>query len=256
MELVDTHAHLTLDPIWDQLGDVLARARDAGVQRMVVPAYDSASWNLIKKLLSVDGVYGAFGIHPWKADENLNENELRHLMHLPHAVAIGEIGLDFKVDSVPRETQLALFRAQVEVAVALDKPVILHCRGAFMEMLDILKYFYGKVRGVVHAFSRGPDLAAEFVRLGFHIAFGGAITRNNARNAVAAAAQVPWHMILLETDCPSIGLHGVKPENTEPMHVAEVARVLARIRQTTVEHVADITTVNAEKLFALPSRMG
>lgn len=256
MELVDTHAHLTFEPIWEHLGDVLERARVADVQRIIVPSYDVASWSPIKKLLSAGGVYGAFGIHPWKADEILNENEIRHMMLLPHAVAIGEIGLDFKVETVSRDTQLALFRAQLELAVSLDKPVILHCRGAFTEMLEILKEYYGKIRGVVHAFSRGPELAREFVRLGLHIAFGGAITRPNARNVRAAAVTVPWHMIVLETDCPSIGLDGVPPEETEPMHVAEIARALADIRHTTVEHVANITTLNAEKLFGLPSLSG
>ena len=252
MDLVDTHAHLTFDPVWRQLGDVMARAAQHNVNRVLVPAYDWDSWGAIKKLLSVHGVYGAFGIHPWKADQMLDMDELKHLMYLPHAVAIGEIGLDFKVDPPTQRIQVEIFRNQLELAISLDKPVMLHCRGAFMEMIDILKSYNGKVRGVVHAFSRGPDLAEEFVRLGLYIAFGGTITRPGAKRARAAAAYVPWDRIVLETDCPSIGLENVEPEKTEPMHVAQIAAVLAQLRRTDLGHVANVTTRNAEQLFSLP----
>ncbi|MBN2718054.1 MAG: TatD family hydrolase [Deltaproteobacteria bacterium] len=252
MYLVDTHTHLTFEPIWSQLGDVLERAGRHDVQRVLAPAYDLESWGRIRKLLSSSGVYGAFGVHPWKADEALNPDDLQHAMGLPHAVAIGEIGLDFKVASPSPEVQTALFRMQLELAISLNKPVMLHCRGAFMEMIDILKSYAGKVRGVVHAFSRGPDLAETFVRLGLHIGFGGAITRSNATRARAAATTVPWERIVLETDSPSIGVEGVEPEKTEPMHIALIAAVLAQLRRTDVAHVADVTTRNAELLFGLP----
>ena len=121
-----------------------------------------------------------------------------------------------------------------------------------MEMIDILKSYNGKVRGVVHGFSRGPELAEELLRLGLHIAFGGAITRPNAKRARATAERIPWDRIVLETDCPSIGLEGVESEKTEPMHVFKIAEALAALRQTDIEHVANVTTLNAEKLFGLP----
>ena len=252
MDLVDTHAHLTFDPIWSQLGTALERAKEKGVNRVLVPAYDWDSWGPIKKLLSVHGVYGAFGIHPWKANQTLDLDELKHLMYLPHAVAIGEIGLDFKVEPPSHRVQVEQFRNQLELAISLDKPVMLHCRGAFMELIDILKSYNGKVRGVVHAFSKGPELAHEFLRLGLYIAFGGAITWPNAKRARTTAAEVPWDRIVLETDCPSIGVQGVEPEKTEPVHVHQVAAMLAKIRRTDIDHVANVTTRNAEKLFGLP----
>ncbi|MBN2527923.1 MAG: TatD family hydrolase [Deltaproteobacteria bacterium] len=250
--LVDTHAHLTFDPIWSHLEAVLDRATQTGVGRVLVPAFDLNSWTKIKSLLSVNGIYGAFGIHPWKASENLDVDELRHVMRLPDAVAIGEVGLDFKIETFSKQQQMELLKVQLDVAVSMNKPVMLHCRGAFMELLELIKSYDGRLRGVIHAFSRGPDLAFEFVRLGLHVAFGGAITRPNAKRARNAATMVPWESIVLETDCPSIGLNDVAPAQTEPMHVSEVASELAKLRDTTHAYVAQITTRNAEMLFGLP----
>lgn len=251
MELVDTHAHLYEEPLCADLDGVLQRAQAAGVSRIVVPANDLASWSDVDELASRPGVAVGYGLHPWVAAEPLELAALAARLQERHAVAVGEIGLDFVIESFAREQQLAVLRGQLEVAVALDLPVLLHCRGAFEELLALLRPFAPRLRGLLHAFSRGPELARRFLDLGLHLAFGGAITRPKATRARRAAAMVPWDRIVLETDAPSIGLQAVEPKDVEPRHVADVARTLAELRGEPVEVVAERTTANARSLLRL-----
>ncbi len=274
MELIDTHCHLYSEPLDADPGGVLARARAAGVVQIVVPAYDLASWPATAALATQPGVYAALGLHPWVAHEPLEIASLREALLERRAVAIGEIGLDAKIANADLEQQSRALRAQLALAVELDLPVLLHCRGAFEELLAILHEFardagapgggapgaanspagagvgrFG-LRGIVHAFSRGPDLAERFLALGLHIAFGGAVTRPGGR-ARKAAVVVPLDRIVLETDAPSIGLDGIPAARTEPRHVLEVAEALAELRGAPVEQIAEVTTANARRLFGI-----
>ena len=249
MELWDTHCHLTSPPLSDDVAGALGRARGAGVACVVVPAYDVASWTDVAALSGGPGVLTAFGVHPWAAGCDLSAAALERALFGARAAAIGEIGLDFKIEGADRAQQTALLELQLDVAIARDLPVLLHCRGAFEELLAAVAARRGKVRGVVHAFSRGPDLARSLLDLGLHLAFGGAITRPSAERARRSAAFAPADRILTETDAPSIGLDGVPPERTEPRHVREIAAALARIRGVDLEDLAASTSENARRLF-------
>jgi TatD DNase family protein len=251
MELIDTHCHLYSEPLDADPGGVLARARAAGVMQIVVPAYDLASWEPTLALARQPGVHAALGLHPWVAHEPLDPARLRQALMERRAVAVGEIGLDAKIDDADLAQQSRTLRAQLAIADELELPVLLHCRGAFEELLTILQEFAGgHLRGIVHAFSRGPELAERFLELGLHIAFGGAVTRPGGR-ARKAAPVVPLERIVLETDAPSIGLEGIPAERTEPRHVLEVAEALAQLRGVAVETIAEVTTANARRLFAI-----
>jgi len=179
------------------------------------------------------------------------------LQAAPEVVALGEIGLDAKVPASTHQPapslqfQLSILQIQLELATELDLPVILHCRGAFEELLTALKPFSGQIKGVLHAYSRGPELARRFIEAGLHIAFGGAVTRNRALNARQAAVELPLDKLLLETDAPSIGLDGVLPQDTEPCHVWDIAQALAAIRAETPDTIAEVTTSNAQRLFRI-----
>jgi TatD DNase family protein len=251
VELVDTHCHLTVSPLADRVDDVLRRAREASVTRVIVPGYDLASFSQITALAARPGVFVAYGLHPWVATEPLDAERLAALLRDQRAVAVGEIGLDFVIDDPQRERQQQVLRAQLEVAVELGLPVLLHCRGAFEEMIAALRPFAPRLRGVVHAFSRGPELAARLCALGLHLAFGGAITRPRAERARGSARSASRDRILLETDAPSIGLEGIEPERVEPLHVAVIAESLAALRGEPLADVARMTTDNARALFAL-----
>ena len=246
--LIDTHCHLYMAPLDADPDAVLARARDAGVTDCIVPAYDPASWDAVAALSRRDGVHAAYGLHPWVAGLALDTDALRSRL-VGGACAIGEIGLDFKIPDPDREAQIDVFRRQLDLAAELDLPVILHNRGAFEHMISILSEYDGAIRGVVHAFSRGPELGQRFLDLGLYLAFGGAITRPRAKQARRSATVAPVDRILLETDAPSIGLDGVGPENVEPRHVLEIARALAILQECDTDRIARTTTANAKTLF-------
>ena len=252
MEFVDTHCHLTFPPLASAVPAVLERARNRGVTRMIVPAYDRDSWDAVADISARhERVYPALGIHPWVADKPVDFHVLEERLKRSGAVAGGEIGLDFKVVSVDRNRQIDILSRQLEIARNLELPVLLHCRGAFQELLALVDSHGGELRGVVHGFSRGPDLARAFNERNLHIAFGGTVTRPGAKRARRSAQIVPENRLLLETDAPSIGLHGVEPENVEPHHVADVAAALAELRGETVEQVWRSTLRNARALFKL-----
>jgi TatD DNase family protein len=249
--MIDTHCHLNFPPLCDDTDGVLSRAATRGITRVVVPAYDRASWDPIVKLAENPAIHPALGIHPWLAHEEIAA-DLPAAVAKHQPIAIGEIGLDTMIDTSGLAEQLPLLETQLALAADLDLPVILHCRGAFEELLTAVSRHGGKLRGVLHAYSRGPELADRFLKAGLHIALGGAVTRDRARRVRKTAERLPLDRLLLETDAPSIGLDGVLPEDTEPQHVADVAAAIAAIRGEDLEVVARQTTANARALFNLP----
>ncbi len=227
----------------------MSRAAKRGVQQVIAPGYDLSSWDDLGTLLGKRGIHTAFGLHPWVSNEPLDIGFLEDLLGRNNAVAVGEIGLDFKVTNVDTARQTTILKRQLDLAEKMDLSVILHCRGAFEELAAIIDGYSGKLRGVLHAFSRGPELATRFVDLGLHLAFGGSITRPGARRARRSAQVLPLDRIRLETDAPSSGLEGVEPEDVEPHHVRDIAEALAELRGISVEEVAAATTANATALF-------
>lgn len=251
MHLVDTHCHLDVPPLGDDPAGVLARAAAAGVRRIVLPAYDVASWPRIAALAAAHAgtVLPAFGLHPWVADQPLDLDELARRLREGGAVAIGEIGLDSQIEGPDLSAQIPALTAQLALARDLGLPVLLHCRGAFAELAELLERFSPPLSGVLHAFSRSPDLARRFLRLGLCLGIGGAVTRPRARRTRDTAATVPLERLVLETDAPSIGLEGLEPSAVEPRHVRDVAETVAELRGLTLAELATATTANAARLF-------
>jgi len=246
----DTHCHLDMGPLQAQAGQAMSRAREAGVETVLAVAYDAASLIKVPALQALPGVAIALGQHPWVASEPLDRDTLAGLIQQHGAVAVGEIGLDFKYGDAPnRERQLAQFTMQLELAVDLDLPICLHMRGAVDECLATVARFTPRLRGVVHAFSRGQAVAERFVALGLHLGFGGAVTMDNAKSAHAAARWVPPDRLVLETDAPAIAVGGIPAEAVEPKHVVEVGHALAKLRGVAPEEIAARTTHNARQLF-------
>ena len=256
---VDTHCHLDFEPLSLDVPAVMQRAAGCGVTRVVAPAYDVKSWDDVAMSAAVPGVYPAFGLHPWAAGDRLDMNRLAEYLQKYRAVAIGEIGLDSKVGLVEgavnagRERQLEVLRLQLDLALELDLPVLLHCRGgAFDDMINELEKRKPRLRGIIHAYSRGPELARRFIGLGMHLAFGGAVTRSNADRARRSAQITPEDRLLLETDAPAIALENVEASLVEPRHIVDIAWALAEVRKTSLEEIASTTTRNAEALFRFP----
>jgi TatD DNase family protein len=255
--LVDTHCHLNLPPLCNNVAVAIERAAQVGVTRIVVPSYDTASFDAVSVLAAeytlnpAVRLYPAFGLHPWVANETLTRDTLEQRLRNDHAVAVGEIGLDHRIENACIERQSQICRMQLELAADLSLPVMLHCRGAFEELLALLAPFCGKLRGVVHAWSRSPELAMRFIKEGMHVGLGGAISRENAKHARQSASKLPLSRLVLETDAPSIGLNGVSPDDTEPAHVELICRSLATLRGISFDKAARVTTENAVALFHL-----
>ncbi len=275
MKLIDTHCHLFMDPLARDVEGVWVRAGKAGVHEVVVPAFDLESWGAIRDLGRLEGVHPALGLHPSVANQvatggsprtedtagpeeavvapTLAEFRDRLATDLveSQAVAVGEIGLDFIIERPTPPEQLAILMPQLELAVDLDLPVILHCRKGWEMLVAALQPFAGRIRGVLHAYTRNPVLARPFLKCGIFVGFGGAITRPRAERSRRSAEVLPLDRILLETDAPLTGLDGVDPERTEPRHVLDVAETLARIRKISIEQIAEVTTNNTRELFRL-----
>ncbi len=256
MKLFDSHCHLTDSPLFADLDEVFNRAANVGVCRFIVPAYDlESSRSACRLAAKYVSVRAAIGLHPaWLSQTTVNDKfspePLRQLARLRSPVAIGEIGLDYALDQYLAEFQATVLRAQLELALVLSLPVIIHCRRAFEPLYLILREFPGVV-GVIHAYGGGPKLVEKFIALGYYIGFGGGLTRPNAKKVRQTAMVVPSERILLETDAPYIGSHTVLKGESEPRDVLAVAQALAILRGWSLDETASLTTTNVKRLFSV-----
>ena len=250
---IDTHCHLDDPSLSDRLPAVLAAASSAGVTRFIVPGVEPAGWPRSAALAREEaGVHAAFGLHPMHA-ALWSDRVLAELTQwLPQGVAVGEIGLDYLLEGVPRELQADSFRAQLRLAVGHGLPVLIHCRRAFRDLLAILREEHvERVGGVMHAFSGSPEVARECLGLGLSISVAGPVTYGNAVRPVEVVRQIPLERLLLETDAPDMTPEPYRGQDNEPAYLVEVARKVAAIKGVSVEEVAAVTTANAERLFLL-----
>ena len=212
-----------------------------------------SSRNAVKLANSHDYIYAAVGSHPDVADE-VNEavlEEYRKLCKLnPKVKAIGEIGLDYHYEDIPREIQLKAFRAQMELARELKLPVIVHEREAHEDGMAVVREFRD-VTGVFHCYSGSAEMARQLVDLGWYIGFTGVLTFKNARKAVEVAASLPLDRIVIETDCPYMAPEPFRGKRNDPGKIYRMAEKLAQIRELSVEEIQAITLENGKKLYGI-----
>jgi TatD DNase family protein len=247
--VIDTHAHL--DECAESPEEILARAREAGVDRVIAVGSGIASCeHALATAERESGVSCALGIHPHQAEgeEATRLDELRSLFAHEKAVAVGETGLDHYRDYAPREAQLEVFRAQLELAHELQLPVIVHTRAADETTLDELTGFAGTV--VLHCFSSWGLLAAALER-GYYVSFAGNVTYPKAQDLRRAAAEVPSDRILAETDSPYLAPQPVRGRPNEPAHVVHTVATLAEIRGESPDALAARIEENATAAFSL-----
>ena len=200
-----------------------------------------------------DYIYAAVGSHPDVADE-VNEaviDEYRMLCKQnPKVKAIGEIGLDYHYEDIPRDIQQKAFRMQMELARELDLPVIIHEREAHEDGMAVVREF-PEVRGVFHCYSGSAEMARQLVNLGWYIGFTGVLTFKNARKAVEVASSIPLERIVLETDCPYMAPEPFRGKRNDPGKLYRMAEKLAEIRGLSVEEIHAITLENGKKLYRI-----
>ncbi|HEY8326863.1 MAG TPA: TatD family hydrolase [Rhodanobacter sp.] len=249
--LVDSHVHLDGDAFTGDRGAVIERARQAGVGTMVVPAVDADSWPTIRDLCARHaGLHPAYGLHPMFLSHHApgHVDALSSWLNENHPVAVGEIGLDFHVDSLDHDLQRHYFLRQLQLARARDLPVIVHARGALEEVTLTLRRS-GGLRGVVHSFSGSEQQARQLWDLGFHLGIGGPVTYERAQRLRRIVAHMPIEFLLLESDAPDQPGAAHRGERNEPAHVSEVLRCIAALRDESEADIAAATSANARRLF-------
>jgi TatD DNase family protein len=245
--VIDTHAHL--DECADRPSAVVARARAAGVERILTVGTTLERCRTAVAIAErEEGVYAVLGIHPHEAATSVNLRELAALFASERAVAVGEIGLDYFRDYAPQDAQRRLFERQLELAAELDKAVVVHTRAAEEDTLAVLAGFDGTV--VLHCFS-SPALLEPALERGWYVSFAGNATYKNATDLRLAATQVPADRILAETDCPYLAPQPVRGKRNEPAYVTHVYAELARVLELDVGDVARQIVANAEAVFDL-----
>jgi TatD DNase family protein len=254
--LVDTHCHLDWHAFDSDRDEVIRRAIDAGVTRMITIGVDvPSSRRSIELAERYTEVFAAVGVHPndcgdFKAD---TLNEIRLLARHPKAVAIGEIGLDYYWQKVDHDTQARVFNAQLDLAAELGKPVIIHSRDAAMDVIAILekrvRHDAPRHSGVLHSYFDDVSIAQQAFALGFLIGVTGPITFKKSDREREIVRRVPLDRILIETDAPFLTPVPHRGQRNEPAYVRHVAEVVAQTRGLTFEEVARQTTLNAERLF-------
>lgn len=251
--ITDTHAHVFWDSFDEDRAAVFARARDAGVSRIVLVGTDVATSERAFELsASEPGVFPTAGIHPHDAEGVTDEDRarIRALCERDDCVAVGETGLDFFKEYSPRAVQERSFRWHLELARELAKPVVVHSRDAHERTVALLRSVPG-VRGVMHCYTMGPDELPPYLELGFYISFSGVVTypKNDANRAAARA--VPEDRLLVETDCPFLAPQGRRGKRNEPAFVKAVLERVAEERTTDPDELARTTSENAARLFGL-----
>jgi TatD DNase family protein len=257
--LIDSHCHLDESRFAADREAVIARARDAGVARMVtIGAADDMATNHAAVTLARRHaeVFATVGIHPHAARIVSPEilTAVERLTGLEKVVAVGETGLDYYYDNSPRATQCEVFRQFIGLARRVRLPLVVHLRDADDDALRIMHDEHAtEIGGVIHCFSSDRAAARRFLDLGFDLSFSGIVTFKNAEELRAVARMVPADRILLETDAPFLSPVPLRGKRNEPAHVVYTAIAIAQIRAQPLAEFAAVTRANTERRFALPA---
>ncbi len=252
--LFDTHAHMDSRSFNEDREEVLRLLPNQGIELLMNPGCSlESSKKAVQLATDYAYIYAAVGSHPDAADE-VNDTvleEYRMLCKLnPKVKAIGEIGLDYHYEDIPRQLQKKAFIAQLELARELDLPVIVHERDAHEDGMAIIRQF-PEVTGVFHCYSGSAQMAQELVKLGWYIGFTGVLTFKNARRAIEAAQAIPLDRIVLETDCPYMSPEPFRGRRNDPGKLYRMAEKLAEIRRISAEDAQRITLENGKRLYRI-----
>jgi TatD DNase family protein len=257
MKLIDTHCHLTFDPLADDIDGVIRRSVEAGVDGFITVSTKPADiHNVLAIAEAHENVWAALGFHPHDA-KDVGDDDLATMEKLAvengKVVAIGETGLDYHYDHSPRQVQRKIFRDQLEIAERVGKPVVIHCREAFDETMAILDEFAGRLKDVViHCYSGTAEQTKLLLDRGYYISFTGIVTFKKSEQARQAAAMVPLERMMVETDCPYMSpepVRNIRP--CEPAMMVHIAKRLAEVKGMDFEEFASAVTETSVRFFGL-----
>lgn len=253
--MIDSHCHIGFEELKENVGDIIARAETAGVEKMLTVACNREQLEELIPLLDMyPQVFGAFGVHPHEAQEQFSIQELTGLLtRHPKIIGVGETGLDYHYDYAPREDQRQSFHTHIQAAIMLHMPLIIHTREAEVDTIDILRSEQKNggldMGGVIHCFTGSQALANAALDMGFYISASGVITFAKALDLRDIFTTVPLNRLLIETDSPYLAPIPYRGKQNEPSFLPKTAEVLANIKGVSVKELTEITTKNFNKLF-------
>lgn len=250
--MIDSHCHLT-DPYYAGGEDIIKNMAADGLEALVTVGYDIPTSERCASLAAEHGgVYATVGLHPSEIKDESDVGRILPLLSLPGVVALGEIGLDYHWDDVPRDVQKRVFEAQLDIARSSGKPVVIHSRDCDGDMLPVMKRWYKMLPGgiVMHCFSSSAELAKEYVKMGCYISFAGPVTFKNAKRGDAIRA-VPDELLLAETDSPYLTPVPHRGEKNYPAYVRYVIEKLAEERGSDFTSVERLTSDNAKRFYGI-----
>lgn len=255
MKIIETHCHLDYLKAFD-LDKIIELSQAAGVEKIITISVDPENMDSVFEIAQKnDGVYFTQGIHPHDAKDCTDEvfQKIYERKHHPKMLAVGEIGLDYHYNNSPKEIQLEVFRKHLEIAIELDKPVVIHSRDADEDMVQILEHYAPsmKRKGVIHSFTSSEELAKKALELGFYLGFNGIITFKNAQNVRDIVKITPIEKILVETDSPFLTPVPNRGKENNPSNLPYIIEKIANIKSMTKNEIADITYKNALELFKI-----
>lgn len=256
MNLIDTHAHLSFEGLVENVKDVVNRAKDAGVKKIITIATEAHEFKKVLAIAEIyENVYAGMGIHPHHASE-VTEADLENLTSLmtnPKVVALGETGLDFHYNFSKQDAQKDIFRKHLQIAAKTKKPVVVHSRNAFDETLEILDEFTGKLDKVVfHCYSGTAEQTELLLSKGYYISFTGIVTFKNAESAKIAATIVPTDKMMLETDCPFMSPVPMRNQKiNEPALMVHTARFIAELKGMDFDKFCEEVTETSCEFFGI-----
>jgi TatD DNase family protein len=251
MELIDTHCHIDVEAFDADRIEVLKECQKVGITRIVVPGIEAKTWEHLKNTCAnFSGLSPAYGLHPVFVDRHTDDDliKLETQLQTEKPVAVGEIGLDFYIDS-DRDRQQNLFEAQLKLAQSAALPVILHVRKAHDAVLSMLQRIPVN-GGICHAFNGSMDQAHRYIDLGFKLGFGGMLTYERSHKLHRLAQQLPIESIVLETDAPDMTGSSHHGQRNSPEYLPECLTALAQLRNENVTSIAEQTTVNANAVLS------
>lgn len=253
--LIDTHVHLNADQYEEDVEEVIQRALDKNVKKMIVVGFDTKTIERAMELVEqYPFLYAVIGWHPVDAIDCTKEDLqwIESLAAHPKVVGIGETGLDYHWDKSPKEVQQRLFREQIQLAKRVELPIIIHNRDATADVVKILEEEEAHVTGgIMHCFSGSVETAKQCIDMNFLISLGGPVTFKNAKMPKKVATEIDLDYLLVETDAPYLAPHPFRGKRNEPHYVTLVAEQIAELKNIPYDEVAKRTTENALKLFKI-----
>ncbi len=252
--LIDTHCHISSQAFGDDQAAALTRASEAGVELVIDVGTEPEDWDRSLELARANwAVRCVLGLHPNSAARwsDWVDDSLRHLLKRPEVVGVGETGLDYYRLGASAEQQRAVFVKHLTLARELHLPAVIHARDAYDDILDVLASEGSGTVGVMHSFMGSAEQVRRAVALGYFVSISGPVTYKNAHTVREAAAAVPLHRLLIETDSPYLPPHPHRGKRNEPAYVSLTAGALASVKGLPVEELAQATTENARRLFGI-----